>query len=74
MMNHFESLLILALLAFVAADIDHGYIKYSDLAGKPYEVTYNNRSLLINGKPSLFISGSVHPPRFTVGILLLIHL
>lgn len=64
--------LLLAILAIVTADIDHGYIKYSDLAGKPYEVTYNKRSLLINGKPSLFLSGSVHPPRFTVGIIYLI--
>lgn len=47
-----------------------GYIRYNDLGGKSYTVTYNNRSLLINGEPSLFISGAVHPVRFTESIFL----
>lgn len=47
-----------------------GYLRYNELQGKPYKVTYNKRSFLINDEPSLFISGSVHPPRFPEGILI----
>eukprot|EP01102_Stenamoeba_stenopodia_P009461 TRINITY_DN2791_c0_g1_i1.p1 TRINITY_DN2791_c0_g1~~TRINITY_DN2791_c0_g1_i1.p1 ORF type:complete len:508 (-),score=80.43 TRINITY_DN2791_c0_g1_i1:40-1563(-) len=34
----------------------------------PYNVTYDGRSLMINGERKLFISGSVHYPRSSVGM------
>lgn len=42
-----------------------GFKFFSEVSGSPYSVTYNNRSLLINGEPSLFASGVIHPPRFS---------
>lgn len=36
---------------------------YSDVAGKPYTVTYDKRSFTIAGKRSLLLGGSVHYPR-----------
>eukprot|EP00040_Diaphanoeca_grandis_P031845 m.191403 g.191403 ORF g.191403 m.191403 type:complete len:783 (+) comp32431_c0_seq1:96-2444(+) len=42
-----------------------GYASYSDLDGKPYTVTFDQRSLKINGAPTLFVSGAIHPPRGT---------
>ena len=38
---------------------------YKDLGGKPYSVSYNKRSMLVDGKPVLLLSGSVHYVRST---------
>ena len=41
-----------------------GYPQYADLAGTgAYTVKYDKRSLIIAGKPALFVSGAIHPPR-----------
>jgi hypothetical protein len=60
--------IILLLIAAAAAVVVHalpGFLSYGDVRGAPYSVTYNNRSLLLNGHPSLFLSGSIHYPRST---------
>jgi hypothetical protein len=38
---------------------------FSELGGRPYEVSYNKRSMLVGGKPVLLLSGSVHYVRST---------
>ncbi len=46
---------------------DEGAIvrQFSDLGGKPYTVGYNERSMLVGGKPVLLMSGSAHYVRST---------
>ena len=39
--------------------------QYSDLNGLPYSVSYNNRSIILNNKSILLLSGSVHYTRST---------
>jgi hypothetical protein len=34
---------------------------------QPYNVTYNHRSLIINGEPTLLLVGSIHYPRSSPG-------
>ena len=55
------SVIILA-VACSASDI---VSSFSDLGGKPYDVTYNKRSMIVGGKPVLLMSGSVHYVRST---------
>ena len=43
------------------------FILYSDLNGEPYNVTYDERSFIINGKRSILLGGAVHYPRFSPG-------
>lgn len=38
---------------------------YSSYAGKPYKVSYDNRSLRLNDQAVVFMSGSIHYPRST---------
>ena len=40
-------------------------ITYHDLEGKPYEVTSDDRAILINGKRTMLLSGAIHYPRST---------
>jgi hypothetical protein len=42
-----------------------GWLLYSDLGGQPYSVSYDNRSIIINGQATLLLSGSIHYPRST---------
>ena len=42
-----------------------GVITYPSLQGQPYSVTYDNRSLYINGQRSLFFSFGLHYTRAT---------
>jgi hypothetical protein len=56
---------VLLLLCLVAGALASGFPSFSDFQGEKYSVTYNNRSVLLNGEPALFLSGSVHPPRST---------
>ena len=44
-----------------------GFLRYADFAGQAYNVSYDKRSLLINGERSYFASVGVHYPRFTEG-------
>ena len=39
---------------------------YRDFAGQPFAVDFSPRAITLNGQPSLFLSGSVHPPRLSV--------
>eukprot|EP01083_Nonionella_stella_P063621 165336_1 len=47
------------------AVITDDFIRYNDLNGEAYNVTYDERSFIINGKRSLLLGGSVHYPRFS---------
>ena len=42
-----------------------GYPSYLEYAETPYQVTYDGRSILLNGMRGLFIGGSMHPVRAT---------
>lgn len=55
------ALLLLLYVALVSAD-DIAR-SYSEFGGKPYSVSYNSRSMLLDKKPVLLMSGSVHYPR-----------
>eukprot|EP00039_Didymoeca_costata_P006416 m.89973 g.89973 ORF g.89973 m.89973 type:complete len:945 (-) comp13249_c0_seq1:184-3018(-) len=57
---------LLGLQTFAQEDPIPGYPKYSDFKGS-YQVTYDNRSILIDGKHSFFASVGIHYPRFTPG-------
>ncbi|CEM10807.1 unnamed protein product [Vitrella brassicaformis CCMP3155] len=48
-------------------DSSAGFIRYSQLNGSPYTVTYNSSSLLIDGRPSLILSAGIHYPRASAG-------
>lgn len=43
-------------------------ITYDSLGGAPYQVTYDNRSLFINGSRTLFFSFGMHYPRTTAAM------
>ena len=43
-------------------------VRYHDVAGSAYTVTYDERSFLINDKRTIILSGSVHYPRSTPGM------
>jgi len=45
-----------------------GFVKYHDVAGSSYTVTYDERSFFINNKRTMILSGSVHYPRSTPGM------
>ena len=38
--------------------------RYTDVRGRPYTVEYDRRSIRIDGKPTLLLSGDVHYTRF----------
>ena len=56
-------LLMLSFVPFPVFSQSAGFMKYSDLDGKPYTVSYDERSFFINGKRTLFLSGAMHYPR-----------
>ncbi|KAH3746266.1 Beta-galactosidase 5 [Pelomyxa schiedti] len=58
-------LLLVGGIISLSSGLEPGFITYGQVGGAPYTVTYDQRSLLINGVNSLFISGSVHYPRAT---------
>ncbi|KAK6916725.1 Beta-galactosidase jelly roll domain [Dillenia turbinata] len=60
--------LLCCLLAVSALAHDKTGKKHDNATGigipsKPYQVTYDGRSLIVNGKRELFFSGSIHYPR-----------
>jgi beta-galactosidase GanA len=48
-----------------------GFLYYSDFSSmaepRPFTVSYDNRSIIINGNRTLFASAGIHYPRFTEG-------
>lgn len=44
-----------------------GFLSYDALRGIPYDVEYDGRSFFLGGERTLFLSGSVHPPRVPRG-------
>jgi len=42
-----------------------GFPSFTDYSGTPYEVSFDSRSLLLDGERALFLSGSIHGPRGT---------
>ena len=66
--------LLLVLLASLLLPCTHSHAaspafpSYSTYAGKPYTVSYDQRSLRLNNEPVTFLSGSIHYPRSTPGM------
>ena len=55
--------LVLAALS-ASATADDGIVReFSDLGGKPYSVSFDKRSIRMDGKPAMLLSGSIHYPR-----------
>ena len=57
--------LCLSSIIVVSATTNDVLHNFSELGGKPYNVSYNARSMLVGGKPVLLLSGSVHYVRST---------
>lgn len=55
----------LLLIALVCCTIQGELITYDSVKGKPYTITWDKRSYLINGNRVLLLGGSVHYPRST---------
>ena len=43
------------------------YVTYDSLDGKPYNVTYDSRSFIIDGRRTLLLSGGIHYARVSEG-------
>jgi beta-galactosidase GanA len=56
-------MLLAAAAALGVASAASSYPSFAELSGKPYNVTYDERALKIDGEHALFVSGAVHPPR-----------
>lgn len=56
--------IFVAFAAFVVVSSD-SFIRYNDVRGSPYSVSYDSRSFLINGKRTLLLSGGVHYGRLS---------
>ena len=54
-------------LALVALTARATYMTYDQVAGRPYNVSYTDRAFTIDGKPTLLLGGSFHPPRMAFG-------
>ena len=62
----YPSLLALLFLgSCVSADIPAppSALTYSDVRGRPYNVSYDSRSFIIDGRRTLLLGGAVHYPR-----------
>ena len=59
---------LLAIAASIQVIGKPGFLAYTDFKGKPYKVTYDERSFFLDGKRSIFLAGSVHYPRATPGL------
>ena len=46
----------------------HGMLRYHDVAGTSYPISYDERSFIINNTRTIILSGSVHYPRSTPGM------
>ena len=61
-MNYFIILLFYYFLNSIICDINDNFIQFKSLK-KSYNVSYDHRAILINGKRKFLISGSIHYPR-----------
>ena len=63
----FVYLFLLALVPMlcVAQASAGDYVWYDSVKGRPYDVTYDNRSFIIDGRRTLLLGGDVHYPRFS---------
>ncbi|CBK23838.2 uncharacterized protein [Blastocystis hominis] len=60
-----QHILLLAIATSIQVTGKPGFLAYTDFRGKPYKVTYDERSFFLDGKRSIFLAGSVHYPRAT---------
>ena len=61
-----RTLCVLSLTVLAVTATSDGIVRqFSDLGGKPYDVSYNVRSMKVDGKPVLLLSSSAHYPRST---------
>ena len=56
-----------AVLAMCTATVSASYPAFADFAGKAYNVSYDKRTITLDGEHAIFLSGAVHPPRGTQG-------
>lgn len=56
-------IVLLLLFLFTVVNATPGFINYKSLYGLQYNVSYNQRSFLINGEPTLLLSAGMHYPR-----------
>ena len=61
-------LLGVSLFCVSPAVASSAYPSYRSYAGKPYRVSYDQRSIRLNDEPVTFLSGSIHYPRSTPGM------
>ncbi|KAK8805552.1 hypothetical protein WA158_002208 [Blastocystis sp. Blastoise] len=57
-------LFLFVLSAFAIVE-NPNFIYYNELEGKPYTISWDKRSFMINGRRTIFLAGSVHYPRAT---------
>ena len=57
--------ILLGVVGSSLASRSPGYLSYDDYRGTAFNVSYDGRSLIVDGARSLFISGATHPPRGT---------
>ena len=46
---------------------DTKYLSYDEFRGKSYNISYNDRSFMINNQRTLLFSGTIHYPRLSPG-------
>ena len=70
-MSAHHLLTLLALIAVLIASANAAsptFPSFAAYAGKPYTVSYDQRSIRLNDQPVTFLSGSIHYPRSTPGM------
>jgi hypothetical protein len=68
-MKKWVSLVMLLLVILISMDLSSFGVK-----GDAEEVTYDGRSLIINGQRNILFSGSIHYPRSTPQVYIYIHI
>jgi hypothetical protein len=58
----------------VASAATPGFVRYADLNGVPYTVTYDKQSFFINGERTIFLSGWFHCGLFKLLKIMSVHL
>jgi len=66
MLRSIEAVLVaLTLLVCTACCGGSGFLTFDSVRGQAYNVSFDGRSLLLNGERTVFLSGTVHYPRVT---------
>ena len=63
----FVTFLFFILAASAHAQTSGEFVTFESVRGRPYNVTYDARSFIVDGRRTVLLGGSVHYPRFTPG-------